>query len=104
MNVNQTSSHAGYLVVLFVFESNLFSPIFRLSDALEADDDGVGLKSPFRLTVGAARTVSLEQSLHGLFERSNFPEGEDDDFVGPTVGTVVAERLETGADLDAMYE
>lgn len=58
-----------------------------------------GRTSPLRLTVGAARIVSCVQSLHGLFETS-FLIVEDEDFEGPTVGAVVAERLETVAVLE----
>jgi hypothetical protein len=43
--------------------------------------------------------VSCVQSLHGLFETSFF-DVEDEDFEGPTVGVVVAERLETVAVLE----
>src|SRR5436309_13148451 len=81
-----------YLVLLLVFDSNLFSPIFRPSEVAPDDDVGRGLKSPFRLTVGAARTVSWAQSLHGLLEISFFVVKVD--FEVPTVAVVVAERLE----------
>lgn len=53
-----------------------------------------GEGSPFRLTVGAASTVSCAQSLHGLFDTSDFFVVEEEDFVGPTVATVVAERFD----------
>ena len=46
-----------------------------------------------RLTGGAARTVSWAQSLHGLLETSFFVVVVED-FEGPTVGVVVADRFE----------
>jgi len=38
--------------------------------------------------------VSWAQSLHGLLEVSFFVVEEDEDFGGPTVGVVVADRLD----------
>jgi hypothetical protein len=38
--------------------------------------------------------VSWAQSLHGLLETSFFVVEEDEDFEGPTVGVVVADRFE----------
>jgi len=72
----------------------LFSPIFRPSEVPGADVDGSVLGSPFRFTEGAARTVSCAQSLHGLFDIFFF-DVDDEAFDGPTVGVVVAERLDT---------
>ena len=83
---------ASYLVVFEVFESNLFSPIFRPSWVSFSVVDGNG--SPFRFTDGAARMVSCAHSLHGLFETLEFFGVVDEDFLGATVGTVVAERLD----------
>jgi hypothetical protein len=54
--------------------------------------DGEG--SPFRLTDGAARTVSCAQSLHGLFDTSDFLVVDEEDFGVATVAIVVAERLD----------
>ena len=38
--------------------------------------------------------MSWAQSLHGLLETSFFVEDDDEDFEGPTVGVVVADRFE----------
>jgi len=84
-----------YLEFLFAFDRSLFSPIFRPSEVPAADVDGSALGSPFRFTEGAARTVSCAQSLHGLFDILFFEANDDEAFDGPTVGVVVAERLDT---------
>ena len=89
-----------YLVFLFVLESNLFSPILRPSEVPGVVVDTVAEGSPLRFTDGAARTVSWAQSLHGLDETSFFIDVEEDDLEGPTVGVVVADRLETVAVLE----
>jgi len=83
-------------VVLFVFDNNLFSPIFLPSEVPGTDWEGIADGSFFRFTVGAARIVSWAQSLHGPFE-SSFLAVDVDFFDGPTVAVVVAERLETTA-------
>ena len=66
----------------------------RPSEVPAADVDGSALGSPFRFTAGAASTVSCAQSLHGLFDILFF-DVDDEAFDGPTVGVVVAERLDT---------
>jgi len=83
------------LVDLFAFERSLFSPILRPSDVPGEDDAGAVDGSPFRFTDGAAKIVSCAQSLQGLFEMFDFPVDDGTAFDGPTVGTVIAERLET---------
>jgi len=66
----------------------------RPSEVPAADVDGRILGSPFRLTDGAARTVSCAHSLHGLFEMVFFVADAEEAFEGPTVGVVVAERFD----------
>jgi len=90
-----TCRQTKYLVFLLAFDRSLFSPILRPSEVPAADVDGGVLGSPFRLTEGAASTVSCAQSLHGLFEIIFFVVDAVEAFDGPTVGAVVAERLDT---------
>ena len=61
----------------------------------DCHDPGVVDGSFFRLTAGAARTVSCAHNLQGLFGSSFFCEDDEEDFDGPTVAVVVAERFDT---------